>query len=323
MEDYRMSKWIKGKQELFEKFKEQKKKEVESQPAGPRRSDITWKTPEKGTIEKPKNYQGRLLMDPNDEFYKSYGYHMYKKTDGKWAFALCPKTYGMENYCPVCAAVTRLYKGNKDDKKLAYQYKRKTKHIVNFYIIKDPRDVEAESEDEKNTGKVLVYDCPTKIESKIRQEMGGDEYSAGIKIFDPGKDGYDFIVSVTATKPQDDGKVWPDYSNSKFVPANKPLGTDEEIEKIMEQRHSLEEYIKVMERTDEELLQMVKDEMLYELIEQDYSNTSPSPRTPTLDKKEDMDDVPWKDDNTEKAEPVEEKKSDISDQDLLKDLEGL
>ena len=41
MEDYRMSKWIKGKQELFKK----NKKEVESRP-GPRRSDITWKTPD-------------------------------------------------------------------------------------------------------------------------------------------------------------------------------------------------------------------------------------------------------------------------------------
>ncbi len=314
-----MSKWLKNKEKLFEQFKEQKKKETENQVAGPRRSDITWKTPEKGTQEKPKNYQGRLLMDPNDNFYKTYFYHMFQGADNKWVFALCPKTYGMEQYCPLCAAVSKLYKGNSDDKKLAYQYKRKVKHVVNFYIIKDPRDAEAENDEEKNSGKVLVYDCPTKIESKIKNEMEG-EYAAGIKIFDPSEQGYDFIVSVGSTKPQADGKVWPDYSNSKFVHTGKALGTDEEIDSIMERRHNLDDYIKIMERTPEDLLNIVKAEMLYELVEQDYEGAKkPTPNVPKMEKKEDMDDVPWKED-----EPKEEKKGEsLSDDELLKSLEDL
>lgn len=320
-----MSKWIKNKEKLFEQFKEQKKQETEYQAAGPRRSDITWKTPEKGTQEKPKNYQGRLLMDPNDNFYKTYFYHMFKGADSKWVFALCPKTYGMENYCPLCSAVSKLYKGNADDKKLAYQYKRKVKHVVNFYIIKDPRDVEVDNDEEVNAGKVLVYDCPTKIESKIKNEMDG-EYAAGIKIFDPSKEGYDFIVSVGATKPQGDGKVWPDYSNSKFVHTGKPLGTDEEIDKIMEQRHSLDDYIKTMERSAEDLLNITKAEMLYELVEQDYEGVKkPSPNVPKMETKEQMDDVPWNNDKKEtetKDEPKTEDKS-LSDDDLLKELEDL
>jgi hypothetical protein len=34
------SKWMKGKEELFNQFKEQKKQEAEQVSAGPRRSDI-------------------------------------------------------------------------------------------------------------------------------------------------------------------------------------------------------------------------------------------------------------------------------------------
>lgn len=46
--------------------------------------DILWPTPEKGTVDKPKIYQLRLLPDTNDNFYKSFYYHMYKSaTTGK------------------------------------------------------------------------------------------------------------------------------------------------------------------------------------------------------------------------------------------------
>ena len=70
------SKWMKNKEELFKQFKDEVNKEVTTNT----RNDMVWKTPERGTTENPKTYQLRLLMDPNDNFYKSYHYHMYLVT---------------------------------------------------------------------------------------------------------------------------------------------------------------------------------------------------------------------------------------------------
>ena len=114
--DKKMSKWI--DKDLFSKFKEKKKEEKDTTPSGGfiRRSEIVWKTPERGTISNPKMYEGRFLQDPNGEFYKKFFYHMYRIGEG-WFFCLCPKTYNMENFCPVCSATLKLYTGGASDKK--------------------------------------------------------------------------------------------------------------------------------------------------------------------------------------------------------------
>lgn len=323
-----MSKWLKGKENAFNKLKEEKKQEAESQTqsAGPRRSDIVWKTPEKGTVDKAKIYLMRLLPDKKDNFYKTFFYHMYETSDGKWIFIFCPKTYNFENYCPFCLATMKLYRGSKEDKRSAYNYKRKRKHCVNSFIVKDPRDAEAESEEEKNEKKVLIYEFPDKVESKIFQEMNDDEYGNGMNIFDPGEDGVDFILKVNSTKPvQDDGpnsgKTFPDYSNSKFA-TNKPyaLGSDKEIEKIMESTHDLDAYLKSMERTEEELIELAKEEMLGDVI--DLNNRNPVRQSM---KKEDIDELPF-DDRKEDSFTTDEKKQEedvIDDDALLKELEDL
>lgn len=323
------SKWVKNKEKLFEQFKEQKKHELENKPAGPRRQDIVWKTPEKGTQEKPKNYVIRFLPDQNGNFYKSFLYHMFKDTKGNWTFVLCPKTHGMDKYCPLCAATMRLYKGSAEDKKMAYQYKRKSKHCVNTFIVKDPRDADASSDDEKVQGKVLVYEPPDKVEAKVRREMTDEEYGQGLNIFDPGEDGVDFLLSVGATKPDSDGNVYHDYSESKFTSKPYPLAkTDKEIENILNSTHDLDEYLKVMERTEEEIIQIVKDEMLWELIQQDYGVQQPKPGPEKAETVEEMDEAPFDNpQNESESNPSETKSSDsvddISDDDLLEELNSL
>jgi len=66
-----MSKWMKDKKDLFKKFKDEKNAEKET-GGGINRSEMVWKTPEKGTAENPKTYILRLLMDANDDFYKTF-----------------------------------------------------------------------------------------------------------------------------------------------------------------------------------------------------------------------------------------------------------
>lgn len=326
------SKWMRDKEMIFNKFKEQKKQEQEKQTAGPRRSEIVWKTPDKGTVDKPKIYQGRLLVDLNDTFYHSYYYHMFQDKSGKWMFVFCPKSWDMNSYCPFCAATMRLYRGSAQDKKLGYKYKRKSKHCVNFYIVKDPRDAEAESDEEKNEGKVLIYEFPDKIESKIKQEMNDDEYGNGINIFDPGEDGVDFILKVGATKPIQEegpnhGKVFPDYSDSKFAPKPTPLKkTDKEIEEIMGKRHDLTEYLKSMERSEEDILDLVKSEDLWDMIEQDYEKQT---RSSFAKSSEDMDSFPGSEQKEQQSEDTKEEKKEESvngseeESDLLAELENM
>jgi thiol-disulfide isomerase/thioredoxin len=252
---------------------------------------------------------------------------MYKNSKGQWTFVFCPKTYNFENYCPFCAATMKLYQGSKEDKRSGYNYKRKRKHVVNAHIIKDPRDAEAEEDKDKSGGKTLIYEFPDTVESKIRSEMQDEEYGNGMNIFDPGEDGVDFILKVGATKPIQEegpnkGKSFPDYSDSKFANKSYPLAKDDSvIEEIMEKTHDLDEYLKSMERKEEDLISMVKDEMLWELISQDVP-TSYKPGPEKAESSDEMDDVPFGEDE-QKSEQKQEDDENIDESDLLAELDNL
>ena len=259
---------------------------------------------------------------------------MFKSNSGKWEFVLCPKTHDFTNYCPVCAATYKLYQGSSEDKAAAKNYKRKEKFCGNIYVVKDPRDADAGSEDEKNTGKVLVYEFPSKLEQKIKSEMTDEEYGNGLNIFDPGEDGIDFLIKVGATKPGPDGQSFHDYSESKFT--NKPYAlakTDDEIEKILNSTYDLDEYINNMARDEEAILSLLKEEMLWELIESDYNKgKNQKPGRNRVDSTSDMDDTELTNPSSTTNETQEqpEQKSDdssegedISDQDLLDELDNL
>lgn len=337
-----MSKWLKGKKELFDQFKEQKKKEQEENQAGPRRIDIVWDTPAKGTVDKPKKYVLRLLPDADSNFYKTFYYHMYKSAaDETWNFVFCPKSHDMTNYCPFCAATMKLYKGSKADKKAGYNYKRKRKHCVNAFIVNDPRDADAESKEEMVSGKVKIYEFPDTVESKIASEMNDDAYGAGINIFDPGEDGVDFILSVGSTKPIQDegpnkGKTFPDYNNSKFASKSNPImENDEEIEEVMEKVHNLDEYLSTMERDEKEIVELIKKEMLWEYVRDDYpkeKSTGDEPKQEeTVEKTEPESVGPEEAAGEDSPAPPDDKdepktsndSDDISDDDLLAELDNL
>ena len=329
-----MSKWMKNKEKLFKTFKEEANREKNNN-----RNETVWKTPEKGTQENPKIYKLRLLMDKNDNFYKSFHYHMYySKNTEKWVFVLCPKTDNFSDYCPFCAAVSKLYMGSDTDKKIAYNFKRKTKFCVNAFIIKDPRDTN-KIEEEKNSGKVLIYEFPSKVESKIKSELNDSEYGAGMDIFDPGADGYSFFLKVGATKPMADGNTFPDYGDSKF--ANKPepiLDSDEEIDKIMETRYDLEKHISDMGMSLKDMSKLLQQEMLWDLIKKEVnrklsdideetdgneeSDDTEDDIDDTKDTEDDIDDTKDTDD-VSNDDTKDDSEDDIDDSDLLNELDDL
>lgn len=147
-----MSKWI--NKDLFDGFQKEKIEEKDTSSSGFRRSDLLWDTPEKGSVDSPKVYEGRFLQHPKNKPYLKYFYHFWQSGEN-WVFVLCPKTEDFKNYCPFCSAVSKLYNGTAQDKSQAYQLKRKEKFVGNFFVAKDPRDADRDAE-KKVVGKVKL-----------------------------------------------------------------------------------------------------------------------------------------------------------------------
>lgn len=311
-----MSKWI--KKELFQSFQDAKKTEAENTGEFTKRSEIVWPTPEKGTDTKAKVYKGRFLPNPSgtnekDSFYVMYYYHMFQSGE-KWFFDVCPKTYDMNNFCPFCAASFKLYQGTADDKKMASSLRRKAKFACNWYVISDPRDIEKEPQD-KQEGKVKIYEFPSKVESKLKLEITNVDEGWGHRIFDP-EEGVDFTLNVKSTKTDKNGKQFPDYADSQFARQPKPLGDEKEIENIMNQRHDLNTYVRSLERDEEDVINILKNEMIWSYVETDYYK-SKGKSVPGADSiKEELKGLT--DDNDDDA-PFDSE----NDEDLLKELENM
>lgn len=347
-----MSKWI--DKELFNDF--QKEKTEEKDNSGFNRSDKLWATPDKGTTENPKVYEGRFIPDSKGKFYKRYYYHMWQSGDESWNFVLCTKTHDWKNYCPICSATQKLFKGDDSDVKQAYQIKRKEKFIGNWFVVKDPRDADKE-DDSKVSGTLKLYEFPGKLEQKLKKEITDRKEGYGYEIFDPGEDGRNFIIRVLATKKDKFGKIWPDYSNSSFSRSRSSIAdSDDKIKDIMGKTVDIEEYVINMSVPKEKVVEILKTEFLWDLVmdeavnqgyEDDGSEPEKNPekeeeKPKDEDKKADAEDAPpWDEDDEKKAdeekkeEPKKEKKEETkepeeksngdndSDEDLLAELADL
>jgi len=316
-----MSKWV--NKEKFEDFKKERERDKKEKP-----DNITYArrypNPKMGSHDKPKEYHVRLLTDPNQDFYKKYHYHMFQSGD-QWVFIMCPKTKDMDAYCPWCHATQLLYKGSSADKKKAYNYKRKDKYVGNIFVVKDPRDADENDPDKKLAGKTFLYEFPQTIETLIRKEITDIENGWGYEIFNP-ENGYNLIISIGAKKPDKNGKVWPDYSLTTFAKRPSAIAdTEEEIEEIMSTCQSITDYIDKSMLSPEDHMKLLKQEMLFEDVEDQFM------RHMKVEQEQKQDDVP--DTKSAGQEPVEESSKQesesqpsddgLSDEDLLKELEGL
>lgn len=263
-----MSKWI--NKSLFDRYVQQKEKEEEQkQPQGMFRSEIVWKTPLAGTADKAKVYEGRFLPDKKGNFTKRYFYHMFKSGE-KWVHYLCPKTENFANWCPMCVITSKLYMGTQKDKNAARNYKRKAKHVGNFFVVDDPRDAEIKEEKQKVGGLVKIYEFPDQVESKIKSEITDRREGLGESIFDPGEGGFNFILKVKSTKPDASGKTYPDYSDSVFSRKTSSLGSEADIKRIVETSYDLDEYIQGLKIPNETLITALKADMLWDMIREEW-----------------------------------------------------
>lgn len=264
------SKWI--NKNLFTEYAKEKEKEITEKTNNLRRSDFVWASPQAGTSEKAKVYEGRFLPDKKGKFTRKYYYHMWKSGD-KWIFYLCPKTDDMTSFCSVCSIVSNLYSGTSEDKSLAFKMKRKERHVSNFFVVDDPRDKDTDDETKKASGKVKLYEFPSKLESKLKNEVLDKKEGLGYAIFDPGPEGHNLILKIKSTKQDAKGNSYPDYSDSIFSRKSSSIvdGGDTEIKKVMEETRSIDEYIESMKMSPEDTVKMLKNEMLWDMVEHEWS----------------------------------------------------
>lgn len=273
-----MSKWL--KKEDYEMFASEKAKEAEN-PKDENSFYRKWKNPTMGTVEKSKDYTTRLLPDKVKGFYKKYMYHGFKSGD-KFHYILCEKTFDGENYCPWCDVNKILYQGNETDKKKAKDYKRQDRYVTNLFIKEDPRDAEVKDPTFKVNGTVRLYEFPSTVESKIANEINDKTNGYGLDIFNP-EAGYDLILKVKAKPKDDKGKEWPDYGDTMFARKATSISDDDEtLEKLMNDRYSLDEYILSMRKTVDEHEQLLKAEMLWDDVAVNFNKKMKNAMTPAV-----------------------------------------
>lgn len=322
-----MSKWVNASK--FEEFREERA-EDNSQPTAPR-FGRKWPNPKMGDQSKPAEYHLRLVPDKDGEFYKKFHYHMFKSGES-WNFILCPKTYGMDKYCPWCAATQLLYQGSAADKKRAAQYKRMDKFVGNVFVQKDPRDANESDDSKKFAGKTFLYEFPATVEGQIKKEITDTENGWGHVIFDPAE-GHDLILRIGAKKPDKDGKVWPDYSQTTFAKKATPIAdSEEEIDSIMDTVQGIKEYLDNSMWDADRHMELLKSEMIWDDVETDFCRhfkveTSEETENTTVNEDTPDPDVEAhgaKEEKKEKKNTKSTKKEpEQSDQDLLDELADL
>lgn len=323
-----MSKWLNKKK--FKEWDEQKSNEQEENNEN-QSFYKKWINPKMGSYGKPKEYEFRLLPNLDGGGYKGYFYHMFQVGEN-WKFFLCPKTNGMDCYCPWCQITQILYKGNASDKKKAGDYRRKQKFVSNVYILNDPRDADESDDERKVSGTVRLYEFPPTVEKMFKKEITDKKNGYGQSIFDPEEKGVNFVLAIEAKKPDANSKVWPDYTPSMFNRRPSAMvDSDDQLDELMESRIDLAEYIKSLELSVDEHKKVLKEEMVWGDVESEFIKKF----TDGDEKEEGMgDDVPIFDKEDDTPEPEKkiasskkkEEKSDDSDDtdsDLLDELENL
>lgn len=161
---------------------------------------------------------------------KVYSHGFKNDVTGKWFIENCPTTIGKPS--PVVEYCNTLYATkNKADEEKAKKFKRRLSYIANVYIVKDPANPE-------NEGKVKLFKFGKKLHDKIMDKLSPTfEDDEKQDVFDPFV-GSNFRLRIAKV----DG-----YSNtdkSTFdAPSELAGGDDEEMLRILNSRHKLEDFI--------------------------------------------------------------------------------
>ena len=164
-----------------------------------------------------------------DEYVQVFN-HAFQGPTGQWLIDNCPTTLGRK--CPICDHNRDDWNtGSKEKQNVVRDRKRKLSYYSNIYIVKDPANPE-------NEGKVKIFKYGKKIFEKIDEALRPKfQDETPINPFDFWK-GADFKLKLV----KKDG-YW-NYDNSEFASQSALLdGEDEELEKIYNQLHNLNDFV--------------------------------------------------------------------------------
>lgn len=208
-----------------------------------------------------------LERNENAAPFVNYYRHMFKTPAGKWFVNNCPTTIGDE--CPVCKANSELWNteipANQD---LVRKRKRQQKYVTNVLVVKDSKNPE-------NEGKVFLYEFGTKIFEKIKGIMFPEFEDEDAR--DPFDlwEGADFKLKIRQVEG------YTNYDKSEFEATSTPVAdTDEDIERIWKQCHSLLDFVepskyKSYDKLQQEFNAAVNGTARTDTAEDDYEAPAP------------------------------------------------
>lgn len=153
----------------------------------------------------------------------------FKGPTGQWYIE--NNRYTLKEADPVAEVAQKLWAtGNESDKEKARKLGGSTRFISNIYVIKDPANPD-------NEGKVFLFKYGKKIFDKINEQMNptfdGDDRVNPFDLWE----GANFRMKVKEVSG------YPNYDSSTFDNPSALADSDEEIEAIWKQCHSLQEQI--------------------------------------------------------------------------------
>lgn len=116
--------------------------------------------------------------DDDSEVFIKYFHHGFKSSTGQWFIENCPTTLG--NACPCCEENGVLWNsGVESNKAIVRERKRKTSHVINILVIKDPANPD-------NEGKVFLFKFGKSIFDKFTDAISPEDADEeGYNPFDP------------------------------------------------------------------------------------------------------------------------------------------
>lgn len=255
------------------------------------------------------------LKNPERTFHHHVHHGWTSVSTGNYVSCTCPVSRG--EACPVCAERIKLYRDNtEENKKKAYELKKKENWLVNVYVIDDPKNPD-------NNGTVKILKYGKQIQKIIEEAMTGEDAEEfGPAIFDLTKNGCSLRVKVEKNEGG-----FPTYVASKFLPAKAIDGMD--ADKIKEVQDGIFELDKLFDvQSEAEIVSLLKDHAGLNVKSSTPTVSKPTPEPEEEEEEEEEESVeetsePEEEENSEEEDEEDEEVEEIDDKisDLLADLD--
>jgi hypothetical protein len=207
-----------------------KRKEADQKKTGG--FDTSWKFSPKLPDNKTKiEFKVRILPNVHADTGSPWSmglFHMYKRKDGQFIYAFCPKNVDIKSPCPMCEKAQSLYDTKDEmDKKEAGKIYKKKRYFMNVLVLEDPRTGE-----ENQEGQVLIWEFGKQIYD-ILEEMTNRKCN----FYHPIK-GRDFNLVIKRNGPN------PTYTSSMFDMDESPISEDSDrMDEVFDAIHDIDKKI--------------------------------------------------------------------------------